>query len=301
MTFIVNPVAGQGRGRRVWDEMAPRLQAERCPHTVRFAEEPGHATALAAQALRDGARTVVSVGGDGTANEVVNGFFDRGALVNPQARIAFIPAGTGNDIARQFNLQDGALPGPATQHVDLLHVRCGSGSAVRDGLFHAGAGLPAEVVETSTRLKGRWGKLSYAGGSVVAIYRHRPRIVRFSCDGGPPVTARLSFIMASNGKYAGGGMLMAPPASMEDGVLDLITLQGASKLTMVFRLLPAVYRGAHMGHPAVGHLQARSVQIESDDPLVVQTDGELIGTTPVTIEVIPHALPVRVPGPPPEE
>lgn len=299
IAFIVNAAAGRGKGRHVWESEASQLRDANVSYGVGFTAGPGDATALAAKAIREGARTVVSVGGDGTAHEVVNGFFEEGRLLSPHARAAFIPAGTGNDVGREFPFQNGMLLSEHTAYVDLLRARFApeSGAPERYGLFHAGAGLPTEVVETSIRLKDRLGKFVYAGGSAVALYRHRPSALRFSCDGEAAIAANLSFIMVSNGRYAGGGMLMAPSASMQDGILDVITVQGASRLTMLFRLLPAVYRGAHIGHPAVGHVRARTVVIESDQPLPIQVDGELVGTTPVWIDVIPAALPVCAPVP----
>jgi diacylglycerol kinase (ATP) len=124
------------------------------------------------------------------------------------------------------------------------------------------------------------------------MYHHRPSRIRFSCDGGPPLAETMSLIIVANGKYTGGGMMIAPPASMQDGLLDVVTLEGASKLAMLFRLLPAVYRGSHMGHTAVRHVQAHTILVESDNALSIEIDGELAGTTPVWIDVLPRALPV---------
>lgn len=296
--FIVNPAAGRGSGKQVWSTAEGQLVAKNVPYTVSFTGGPGDATVLAAKALRDGARTVISVGGDGTAHEVVNAFFDQGHLVHPGARIGFLTAGTGNDVGRLFQLGEAAFSGEHTTHVDVLRIRYSSDSSGADeryALMHAGAGLVTEVVETSNRLKRRLGRFVYAGGSAVALYHHRPSRIRFSCDGGPPLAETISLIIVANGKYAGGGMMIAPPASIQDGLLDVVTLQGASRLEMLLRLLPAVYRGSHMGHTAVRHVQAHTILVESDNALSIEIDGELAGTTPVWIDVLPRALPVCLP------
>lgn len=295
MVFVVNPAAGRGSGARVWRELASRLSATTLSYTVSFTAGPGDATALARKAIQDGTHTVVSVGGDGTAHEVINGFYEQGQPVAPDARVAFVAAGTGNDVGRQFQLDDPTRLGDRTTRVDILRLSypgAGGDSAERYALFHAGVGLAAEAVEMSNRLKGRAGPLAYAGGTAVALWRHQPRRIRLSLDDGPAVTRDVSFIFAANGKYAGGGMLVAPMASMSDGIIDVITLEGASRSAMLFRLLPAVYRGAHIGHAAVGHIPARTLDIASDQPLTIQADGELAGTTPVRIGLLPHALPV---------
>jgi diacylglycerol kinase (ATP) len=297
MVFVVNPAAGRGSGAREWRRLAARLNAAGVSYHVSFTAGPGDATILARRALEDGSRIVVAVGGDGTAHEVVNGIFAQGRLVTPDAQVAFVAAGTGNDVGRQFQLRDPAHLGDRTTRVDILRLSYSqkeNDPAERYALFHAGVGLAAEAVEMSNRLKGKLGWLAYAGGTAVALYRHQPHQVRFSWDDGPIVTRDVNFIFAANGKYAGGGMLVAPMASMDDGIVDVITLEGASRSDMMFRLLPSIYRGAHIGHAAVGHFRAHTLHLASDEPLTVQADGELAGTTPVWIDVLPQALPVCV-------
>lgn len=298
IAFIVNPAAGRGGGAQVWRKAESELLAANIPYSVSFTGAPGDATALTGSALRRGVRTVVSVGGDGTVHEVVNGFFDQGNLVHPAARVAFLTAGTGNDVGRMFQLRDVARLDESTTHVDVLRIRYSSAPsdlAERYALMHVGAGLVTEVVETSNRLKGKLGKLVYVGGSAVALSRHRPSTIRFSYDDGPAETQTVSLIMVANGKYTGGGMKIAPPASIQDGLLDVVTLRGAGRLEMLLRLLPAVYRGSHMGHSGVRHMQARTVLVESDVALSIELDGELAGTTPVWIDVLPQVLPVCLP------
>ncbi len=298
IAFIVNPVAGRGGGVEAWRRAESKLAAKNLPYTASFTDGPGDATVLTAKALRDGVHTVVSIGGDGTAHEVVNGFFERGRLLQPAARVAFISAGTGNDVGRLFQLREADLLDETTTYVDVLRIRYSleaSGPAERYALMHVGAGLVTEVVETSNRLKNRLGKLVYAGGSAVALSRHRPSTIRVSYDGGPADRETMNLIVVANGTYAGGGMRIAPPASMQDGLLDVVTLRGAGRLEMLFRLLPAVYRGSHMGHRAIRHTQAHTIMVEADDPLAIELDGELAGTTPIWIDVLPRTLPVCLP------
>lgn len=297
MVFVVNAAAGRGSGARLWRRLAPRLDAAGRSYRVSFTAGPGDATALARTALRDGARIVVAVGGDGTAHEVVNGFFADGSLVAPDARVAFVTAGTGNDVGRQFQLRDPAHLGEGVTRVDILrlsYTNTEGDTTERYALLHAGVGLVAEAVEMSDRFKRRLGPLAYFGGTAVALYRHRTHEVYFSWDDGPVVTRAANFIFAANGKYAGGGMLVAPMASMDDGVIDIITLEGASRSDMMFRLLPSIYGGRHIGHPTVGHIRAHTLHLASDPLLTVQADGELAGTTPVRIDMLPGALPVSL-------
>ena len=119
IAFVVNPVAGRGGGVEVWRRTVAQLTAKNLPYSVRFTGGPGDATVLTAKALRDGARTVISIGGDGTAHEVVNGFFEQGRLSHPAARVAFLSAGTGNDIGRLFQSREAAFLDETATYVDV--------------------------------------------------------------------------------------------------------------------------------------------------------------------------------------
>jgi diacylglycerol kinase family enzyme len=177
----------------------------------------------------------------------------------------------------------------------VLRVRYtppGEANSGRYALFHAAVGLVSEVTAIANRYKGRLGLLGYAAGAVVDVLRHRARTIHCSCDGGPLRSRSLDLIFAANSRYAGGGRLFAPMASMEDGMLDLLSVEGAPKRFIVLRLLSDVYRGAHLRHAAVTHVRARSIHLAVDEPLPVEMDGERAGTTPVWIDVLPRALPV---------
>ncbi|GAC1628205.1 MAG: diacylglycerol kinase family lipid kinase [Chloroflexota bacterium] len=249
--------------------------------------------------LEGGAQTVVAIGEDGTAHEVVNGFFDRGVPINPHARIAFVAAGTGNDVTRALPSSEASLlavlRGTASQRVDVLRVRYRSGGAnltERYALTHVDIGLLADAVAIANRFKSRLRRFAYAGGGVLSVVHYRPGTMDYSCNGGPILVNTLHLILVANSVYAGGGMLLAPPASINDGLLDVIALRKVSRLDIVLRIFPAAYRGWHMRHRAIEHTQARLVRITCDDDQRIEIDGELAGKGPVEIEVCPRVLPV---------
>lgn len=304
IVLIVNPAAGNGRCARSWPSWARRLETAGVSFSPIFTSRPGDATRYTRDALRDGAETVVAVGGDGTANEVVNGFFDGDAAVNPLARFGILPAGTGSDLSRTLGLRGPAAVaalGPAgrTSAIDVGRVRFVAYSGrsecryfVNGGDLGVG-GETAALAQKGTKAFG--GFVAYLTAAIRAIVEHQSRAVTYSVDDGPPVETRVDTIFVTNGRYVGGGMIVAPPAAIDDGALDVLVLRAVSKLDLLFRLLPAIYRGTHLRHPAVQHVQARRVSVQTSERLLLQIDGEQPGVAPAEFEVVPSVLRVALP------
>jgi YegS/Rv2252/BmrU family lipid kinase len=300
--MIVNPAAGGGRCGRAWPALARRLRDAGVDFTVAMTERPGDGTRLARTAVLEGAVTVVAVGGDGTASEVINGFLHDDRPLNPSARAALLPAGTGNDLARDFGLRGGAAltalgPHGRTMFVDVVRARftmAGGQRQQRYALQHAAMGLMGEAVAVEF---GSWVKrlargLVYAAAGAVAILRHRARDATYRHDAGAAVAGRLHGIVVANTAHFGGGMLVAPAARVDDGMMDVIVLREAGLPTLFLRLLPAVYSGRHLGHPAVSHLRAGRVWVEGAEGLTVAIDGEMAGSTPAEFALLPGVLPL---------
>ena len=314
LVLVVNPAAGRGRCGKAWPALARAIKSAGIEFDCAFTKGPGDATRLAAASLGSGATTVVAVGGDGTANEVANGFFRPdaadGELLRPDARFAFLPIGTGTDLARGLGIPARSpSPGIAalgplarTVRVDVGRVRFrGHDGQSRQRYFLIGADLglggetAALALSTAERTKALGGFVAYLVAAILAILRHRARSVTYAIDDGPLVAARTDLIFVANCRYIGGGMLVAPPATLDDGRLDLILVDQVGKLDLLARLLPAIYRGAHLEHPAVRHVRIRQIRVESDEPLLLQLDGEQPGTSPAEFNVVPSALTVALP------
>jgi diacylglycerol kinase (ATP) len=277
---------------------------------VAFTSGPGEATWLAEDALRRGMTTVVAVGGDGTAHEVVNGFFERDpdavVPINPVARFGLLPCGTGADLARALELGRGpglanaiAALGPSgsTRSIDLGRTRYVAHDgkiARRFFLVGADLGLGGEttaLVEAQpARAKAMGGLLTYLVAAIGAILAHQPAEITYAIDDRPPITAKVNMIFVANGAYTGGGMHIAPSASLDDGRFDVLILRQTPKLEILTRLLPAIYRGSHLSHPAVQHLRASRVQVEASARLLLQIDGEQPGRAPTEFTIAPRAL-----------
>lgn len=290
--MIVNPVAGKGRGRRVWPSVRAELRARGVQMDEAVAEERMHAWALAEQAARDGYELVVVVGGDGTTHEVINGIL-RGRPEHPPT-LAIIPGGTGNDFPRCV----GIPPDPLTAArllLDGARRRVDVGRA--NDRYYAtisGVGFDAEVAQQVNRWP-KWigGTALYVAGILKMLATYSPVEARITIDGRTQ-TVKLFLLAAANTNWYGGGMYMAPHARIDDGELAVVYATDLGKAETL-AVLPKVYSGDHLKHPKVFHTTAKEVRVESAAPLAIHADGETVGHVPATFVVIPKAVEVLVP------
>jgi YegS/Rv2252/BmrU family lipid kinase len=248
------------------------------------------------------------VGGDGTLNEVVNGFFDQQTSLYQQAALAVIPCGSGGDFRRSLGLDGSVRSGLAailagdTREVDVgrLSYRSFSGEqADRFFINIASFGLSARVAHLVCR------QPSCLGGSgrfflatLQALLSHRNQPVNLEIDGEPLPSQILATAAVANGRFFGGGMQIAPHALIDDGLLDLVLL-GAVGLRDFLLWGPRLYRGQHLNHPCIHCRKAATVSATGPASVMVEVDGETIGTLPSTFSLLPQALRVRInPGAP---
>lgn len=300
--IIVNPAAHKGAAARRWATLEGELSRRLGRVEPLFTRAPGHATELARQALAEGARRIVAVGGDGTVNEALNGMLDgAGRLSHPDSVLCPIPAGTANELCRalghlaQPGLAFDAAASPGTRAVDLLRVRCTGldGRPVeRFGYLIVALGLAATVSHRTSQ--SRWlkklGGISYFLMSPPVILAYRPRPISVTIDGVQQAPRRISTIMVGNTENGGGGMRLIPGARFDDGVLDLIEMGDVAPFTMLTRVLPKVYSGDHVHHPQVSTARGTSFRFESEVDTLVDLDGETIGRLPLEVSVIPRGF-----------
>ena len=297
---IVNPAAGAGRTARLW----PQIMGLFKRHGLRFEHElteaPGHAIELAKSAIKKGFEMVVSVGGDGTINEVVNGLYRAGSI--REAILGIISTGTGSDYIRTIGLPRRyenacrCLVQPKKQTVDLGIVEYTDNGQKAERIFvnFAGMGFDAEVVRRTTqKYKAMGSMLSYLLAILTTFTSYRNRDVSLTIDG-KAVDKRVCTVLINNGKYGGGGMFAAPDASIDDGLFDVVIIGDVSKPDLL-RSLPRIYRGTHLTHPKVTVKKAKEVQVQSSGGRVqLQADGELLGELPSRFRVLPAALNIAV-------
>jgi diacylglycerol kinase (ATP) len=304
ITVIVNPASGGGRCGRIWPAVVARLHAAGISFTAVLTERAGDGTRLARAALRAGATTIVAVGGDGTANEVLNGFFADGTPINPAAQFALIPAGTGNDLAAALGVRDtnavAALGAESvTRHVDLLRVHFTGTDGeptcryAMQGLF---VGIVAEGAGVPIPGWAKWfGRGAYLSAGALAVLRHRPCRITVRLDDAPAQTLTVNGGIVANAPRIGGGLPIAPAARMDDGRADVILLRAVSRIALLTRLMPRLQRGTHLAHPLVAHTTAHRVSTSADGGLLLAIDGEVVGRGSADVVILPGALRVALP------
>jgi diacylglycerol kinase (ATP) len=295
--MVINAVAGGGRAGSRWPALAQELDRRGLVYETAFTDAEGAAARLAEAGARDGCAAVVAVGGDGTVNEVVNGLMAASVAGAPPPVLGVIPSGTAQDFARSAGIPlDGraaidCLVGGQPRPLDVGRVHLASG-AVRYFANYAGVGFDAMV---AARAKA-WGHplrgaLPYVVGffAVLRGYRNKQFVVR--PDGGPPFTParRINMIILANGANYAGVMRMAPDASLDDGLLDVVVVGDVGPVELLASV-PLVVLGRHLAHPKVTALRAVNVAITAAEPVLVQVDGEVAGELPATFDVIPGAL-----------
>lgn len=301
---VVNPAAGRGRAGRHWPEIERGIRQFLPQAAVVFTEGPGDATRLARAGLARGARHVVAVGGDGTVNEALNGLVEAGE-VHPEAVLSPIPAGTANELCRALGLletPDGAYRALGRdgrrRMIDMVRVECVGldGRAVcRFGYLTAVFGAAAEIsyrTSASRYLKKLGGRFSYFVETLFVTLTYKHRQVRMAIDGGAPQSFTLYAGLCCNAENGGGGMKLAPGASIEDGILDLVLFHDIARSDILLQKPSWLFEGHHVEHPKVSVHRGQRFHFESEAETLVDLDGETIGRLPATVTVLPKALPV---------
>ncbi len=293
--LIVNPTAGAGRTAKHWPQIKQLLKKIGLRFEHDLTEAPGHAIELARTAVGKGYKFIVSVGGDGTINEVVNGIYDTGSIKD--VALGIIGTGTGGDyirtigVSRNYQQSCERLLHPDKITVDLGMVEHNVNGQMKRRIFtnFAGMGFDAEVVKATTKKFKSLGSVpSYLMGLLTTLICYRNREITLKIDG-KEEHRKICTIIMSNGKYGGGSMFIAPQADIKDGLFDVVIIGDVSKPDLLASL-PRIYRGTHLTHPKVTLKRGRVVEIQSKSIAALQADGELLGEVPARFSVLPSAL-----------
>ncbi len=303
---IVNPKASSGAAEQRWAAIEDALRIRFPGLRVYMTEAPGHASELCREALERGTRTILSVGGDGTTNEVLCGFVDeRGINRFPESVLAVLAAGTGGDFQRMFGRvrverQVDRLCEAPVRTVDYGVARYTDPQGierVRPFLNVASVGVSGEVVRRVNGSDAQLGPtLKYLLGSLQGIAGWRNVQVEVQRDGGPKQRIDLTLAIVANGQYFGAGMWVCPNASLDDGRFDCIDVAGMSRRTLV-ATLAKVFKGKHLRVHGVSHAQAHEVAFSpvwDRAEVPIEIDGEQVGRLPARFELRTRALKLRV-------
>jgi YegS/Rv2252/BmrU family lipid kinase len=304
--LVVNPSAGRGRSLRVLPEVTAVLDAAGAAYQVRHSASLHDARDIAAGAARQG-DVVVAVGGDGMAGALA------GAAASAGAGFGIIPAGNGNDLARVLGIPPGAaaarvLVSGRERLVDLIAVAAGGGpeTIVAGSVY---LGLPSVAGEIANRTRWLRGPVVYPVAALRALAGWAPAGFRVEVageepagGGGPERDFAGYAVVVANAAYFGGGMMVAPPAEIDDGLLDVVVMRHGSRLAFL-RVLMKIKSGAHVGLPLVSTGRGADVTVTAGRDLPVAADGETLASAAplrsgvtLRIRAMPGALRALVPG-----
>jgi len=301
LLVIANGRLGKGLARARWQRALDRLR-ELFGNGVEiyFTKGRGDATRRAREALLAGVGWLAAAGGDGTFHEVVNGYFDRGRNIQPKSALSFFPCGSANDWTRTLGVPGSllasveALTNSTIHKVDVSLARYqGLSGAAEERVFInvAEAGIGAEVVRRwLSRFRILRSRTAYLLTAVSASLSYVPKRLQLVFDGQTAVaTEPLLVLIVAGGRYFGAGIHCAPMAAVDDGLLEVITL-GNFSTREIPRQLSNFIRGEYFDHPKVTHRSAKSIEASAGEKVFLELDGELVGSLPFTISILPQAL-----------
>ncbi len=308
------------RAQAAWAQVRAALNDAAVRFDAHEARHVGDAQARARVALSEGYRTIAVVGGDGTLSEVAAGFFKHeqafaqsSVAINAAAALAVLPGGTGNDYARSLEGGRASLAhwlarliahcqhnhdDSTTRTVDLLHGVATTDAGLRTFLclnaatLGIGAEVAGHVAAQGEFVRRLSGETRFALAAVAALARWRLRRLRIQVDDNAPIECRTNLAAVANSPFAGGGMMFAPAARIDDGQLDVLTTCDISRAVIV-RELTRIHTGGHLANPRVRVTRGARVRLEHlspDDALALEADGDVRGHTPVEFRVLPGVL-----------
>jgi YegS/Rv2252/BmrU family lipid kinase len=301
--LIVNPAAGGGRAARVAPQAERALRAHGLDVRREDTRDLEHARSLTIQAAGDG-ETIVTVGGDGLIGASADALRQ-----SPGGVLGVIPGGRGNDLARVLGIPDDPKEAAAivaaghTRSCDLGLVEgAGPAASAHPTAFVgiASAGFDSDANRIANEAPAWLGGFVYVYGALRALAAWRPTRLEIEILDADGASERHEFsafsIGACNSKAYGGGMLAAPDAMLDDGLLDVVVCEDTSKLAFLTRILPKVFKGTHVHEPSVHVFRARELLISADRPFTMYADGDPIAELPVRVRALAGAITMLVPA-----
>jgi YegS/Rv2252/BmrU family lipid kinase len=294
---VVNPTAAGGRVEKTWNnEIVPKIDSK-LDYDFEFTTRIGHALELAQQKTNEGYKVICSVGGDGTANEVINGILK----AEKKSIFGAFTVGTGNDIPTTFGIPEGDIDAIIESLINGEDKKFDVGYCVNADRYFGGVasmGFDAEVADRSNRgTKRLSGTINYQRAVITTLLKFKPYDIIIEPNTGQSVTGRRMLVAIGNGKRYGGGMHICPEADPNDNLFNGTTLKKVSRFTLI-RLLSLVYDGKHLTHPSVETFEGNIISVDSPKKrCLYQVDGEILGYLPETFVTKPNFLTVRVSDP----
>jgi len=302
--FIVNPASAGGRTLARWQDVVPKLDKADFDYDVNFTESRGCATRFAKVATENqGYDTIISVGGDGTANEILNGMMDADMDLSQLPAFTIFPSGTGSDTVRTLGIPQELdafvrmVEQNAFKNYDVgiaEFTTADNKTGARYFLNACDVGLGATVVDTVNSMnqtaEKKSGKAKYFRSIMEQVVKFKAFDADYVANGKTSELKNTVIVAVCNGMFFGGGVKISPISRMNDGKLELVATDNVSK-TGLMGLVPKVYTGSHAGHPKVRFQQDASFTVKLAKPQLLETDGEVQGLVKaVNFRLIPQIL-----------
>jgi diacylglycerol kinase (ATP) len=302
--IIINPNAGSRRGIHDWPAIARLLDASGIKYEYSFTNGKGEAGEYTAKAIEQGIRNIIVTGGDGTLNEAVNGLFMQTIVPPEEVTLAMIPVGTGNDWGRTYGMPNdhaATVKMIRENHTTLQDVGIVSyidGEIKKERYFINVAGIGFDAVVTSDtnhrKERGSGGKIAYMKSLLLSLFKYSHQQIIIEADGLTLFSGEMYSANAGICKYSGGGMMQVPFAIPDDGMLDITIFRKMGKL-VVIRNTKRLYDGSFVKLKYVSTHRAERISFKSNDRVLLEVDGESIGSVPAEFRILPKALKVVVP------
>jgi len=300
---IVNPESDQGKTRKRWKHIKEGLKSFLREFKYEFTEKPLQATEISRVAIKEGTELIVGVGGDGTMNEIANGFYENQKIINPVVSLGIVPSGSGCDFTKSLNIPHGfknalkVITQAPSSLIDVGRARFKSHSGEEEERFFvnvADFGIGGEVVRKVNQSRMRRKASSYLRCLVSTFIAYKNKKLRLKIDDKELPLDEYMIGAISNGRIFGKGMKIAPDAELDDGFFDIVLVRGM-KMLEFFRNAWKIYTGTHLSHPKISLIRGRKIEAfaEDENDVLIEIDGEQVGILPATFEIIPQSILVK--------
>ncbi len=301
--FIVNPQSSNGRTGKFWPDIQASIKSQLPEFDFDFTSAPHDATKIAAASLKSGYEMIVCIGGDGTINETINGFFEDGKPIRTDAVLGVLCMGTGGDfvktagIPKDFSEALPILAGRNALKCDAGHITlCTHSGEIVDKYFLniTDFGMGGDVVyHVNNSSKALKGKLPFLMGMLKSQIYYRNKTVRFEIDGKDIGVRKIKNAVIANGRYFGGGMKIAKNARLDDGLFDVI-IMGDLTILDALKWVKQMYTGDIIDFKEkVEYFKAKQIRATSDQEVLIDMDGEQPGKLPIKLTILPGAIRIK--------
>lgn len=300
---IVNPESNKGKTRKRWKVIKEAIRTCIQEFTYEFTEKPLQAIEITRSAINSGNELIIGVGGDGTMNEIANGFYEAEKIINPATSLGIVPSGTGCDFTKSLNIPQGlkgalkVITQAPSALIDVGKVRfCSPSGEMTERFFIniADFGVGGEVVREVNRRRMERKASSYVKCLVTTMRNYRNKKIRIQVDGEAVPEEDFLIGAVANGRIFGKGMKIAPQAKLDDGLFDLVLVK-SMKFLEFCRHGWRIFLGIHLTHPKIQLLRGKRIEarLAADGDVLLELDGEQLGMLPATFEIVPQKLLVK--------